>query len=808
MAQLRTTMPLRPGLASALTLLLAAGLASPLPAQARDIAQLAAEIDEAILNQPLPRPLARLSILASGAQQANAGPGLDAGADAGLATSTLVPPSLPVPTPLVLPTTGTVDEPSIPADLEMPEAVRRDPFAPVLAPLALPATPPAAPVVHATVPALAAEEITRLKQLAQDLRRGNGAAAESGTATLKSPTARLAAEWLALRSLKQSAGFARITRFIEANPDFPMREWLLRRAEEALFIEKPSAETVLSFFAARTPEMAGGKIALARVLAVQGEVKRAEALARAAFRDDKTTASLRTAIVKEFAGAISADDQRYLAERLIYDGATSEGLKVAQAAGAQTHKLAQILAHSLNENAAAPGLIQKLDAAEAKRPAMLLARAQMLRRAGKVGEAAEVLAQAPKDLDLIVDGDEWWTERRMLARKLLDAGDPQRAYDVVAAHLAEGSAARVDAEVHAGWIALRFLKQPGTAARHFETARSAAQTPASQARAAYWQGRAAEAAGEPMAEWHHLAAAAHRHSFYGQLSRERLGLTGEAPTPPQHDPVAIEAAAKSPALSVIRALIDAEALDFAQPLAIDIASTAPTAEPVVVLGDLLTQYRQTRLAVVAGKLAMQRGLALEEHAFPTHAIPAFTPAAASAEPPIVFSIARQESEFNPRAISHAGARGLMQLMPATARRTAERNGLGFDVGKLTADPAYNVTIGAAHLAELLGEYGGNYLLSFAAYNAGGRRVKEWTTAYGDPRDPGIDKVDWIERIPITETRHYVQKVLENLQIYRARLGDGQALALAADLTRGAWTRRGTLTLRLAELPPVGAPDIR
>jgi soluble lytic murein transglycosylase len=150
----------------------------------------------------------------------------------------------------------------------------------------------------------------------------------------------------------------------------------------------------------------------------------------------------------------------------------------------------------------------------------------------------------------------------------------------------------------------------------------------------------------------------------------------------------------------------------------------------------------------------------------------------------------------------------MQLMPATARRTAERNGMAFDVNRLTADPAYNARIGAAHLGELFGEYGGNYILSFAAYNAGGRRVKEWTTAYGDPRDPAVDKVDWIERIPISETRHYVQKVMENLQVYRARLSGARIAAITPDLERGARSIKATLNLRLAELPAIGAPNIR
>jgi soluble lytic murein transglycosylase len=546
------------------------------------------------------------------------------------------------------------EEPQIPFDLDMPEAVRRDPFAPEAAPSlarpaeVLPAPKEQAALIHATVPALTSEQIARLKQAAQEFRRGNPSGGEALSAATTDPNLKLAIEWLALRSLKQSAGFQRITAFLAANPDFPMAQWLRRRAEEALFIETLPAETVRSFFATTPPEMAGGKIALARVLNAAGETKSAEALVREAYRDNKTTAGLRTAIQKDFPGAISASDQRYLAERLIYDGASAEGLRVATGAGPATLRIAQALALSLAESAATAAHLQKLDAAELKQPAVQFARAQLLRRTGKFSEAAEVMAAVPRDADRIVDGDEWWTERRLLARKLLDQGDPQRAYEVAAGHLAESSASVVDAEVHAGWIALRFLKQAGTAARHFAAARSSARTPASIARAAYWQGRAADAGADTMADLHYLAAAGHRHSYYGQLSRDRLGGADGPERQPQLDNGALETAAKSGAFRVIRALIDADALDFAQPLIIDLASTAATPEPLVVLGDLLTQYRQTRLTVVVGKLAMQRGLPLEGHAFPTGGLPEFEATPASAEAAIVIRLPGRRANSTPR----------------------------------------------------------------------------------------------------------------------------------------------------------------
>ena len=148
-------------------------------------------------------------------------------------------------------------------------------------------------------------------------------------------------------------------------------------------------------------------------------------------------------------------------------------------------------------------------------------------------------------------------------------------------------------------------------------------------------------------------------------------------------------------------------------------------------------------------------------------------------------MARQESAFDPRAQSQVGARGLMQLMPATAKRTAQRFGIDFDQAKLLDDPAYNARLGSAHLGDLMDDWRGSYILTFASYNAGGGNVRKWVQAYGDPRSADVDPVDWVERIPFSETRNYVQRVLENFQVYRRRLGEQTALLTEADLRRGA-----------------------
>ena len=204
------------------------------------------------------------------------------------------------------------------------------------------------------------------------------------------------------------------------------------------------------------------------------------------------------------------------------------------------------------------------------------------------------------------------------------------------------------------------------------------------------------------------------------------------------------------------------------------------------MASLAASQQNPRAVLAIGKIALQRGFPLDQHAYPLAAIPDFQPVGDDVEPAMVYAIARQESAFNPRAISSAGARGLMQLMPATAKRTAQRFGVGFDLKRLIEDPSYNAKIGSAHLGELMEDWKGSYILAFASYNAGGGNVIKWVRSYGDPRKPDVDEVDWIERIPFYETRNYVQRVLENLRVYRERLNAKPAMPApaTADATAG------------------------
>jgi soluble lytic murein transglycosylase len=379
-----------------------------------------------------------------------------------------------------------------------------------------------------------------------------------------------------------------------------------------------------------------------------------------------------------------------------------------------------------------------------------------------------------RDPDLLADGDGWWLERRIIARELLDRGDALAAYAVARDHAAQSAEKRVDAEFYAGWIALRFLNHPATAAGHFAEAAKMAAKPISVARTAYWQGRAAEAFGAyDDARRFYEKAARYSVTYYGQLARAKLGL-------PEVQLRTIEAGGHSPfeplpVAQAVKRLYEAGSRDIAFALCADLAASLTDAAHLDALGQLVTDAGDPRTLLTVGKTAVQRGFPLDRHAFPTLGVPAFEPIGERIEKAMVYAITRQESTFDPAAQSSAGARGLMQLMPNTAKRTAKRFGIEFDLGQLL-DPAYNVKLGVAHLGELMDDWKGSHILMFASYNAGGGNVSKWIKAYGDPRSPNVDPIDWIERIPFSETRNYVQRVMENLLVYRSRLTERSASA--------------------------------
>ena len=602
-------------------------------------------------------------------------------------------------------------------------------------------------------------------------KTGDFVAGDAAAAELRASLPALAARWAGLRLHPREAGFSRLSRFMFDQPNWPARDWLRRHTEEALFGDHNPDSTVKAFFAQEKPSTPAGKIALARVLARDGEFEAAGAVARQTWREEDFNETIEGVLRKEFSEFLTVADHKYRADRLLYAEKNAAALRAAELAGKDVLALARVRA-AANNDYGGEKLFATVPASLQNDPGLIFARAHLLRKQQKIAEAAALLRNAPREPERVIDGDAWWTERRLVARKLLDLGDAQGAYAICAQHSARGVNARVDAEFHAGWIALRFLNDLPGAERHFELLGQIAETPIQKSRAAYWLARTAEAHHTPEedvnARDYYKEAAAHSTTFYGQLALAKLGSAASplrpAPTPAQGD-------ARDDSVRVVELLLAAGEKDSAGPLAAESVKHLADEAQIAALGEVVAQARDARVSLALGKLASHRGVALDDLAFPAYGVPRFTSLPGSASSAIVYAVARQESAFDPRAVSSAHAMGLMQMIESTARQTALHLGVGFEPRRMLDEPAYNAQLGAAHLGLLLGELKGSYLLTFAAYNAGGHRVKEWLDAYGDPRHANIDPVDWVERIPIQETRNYVQRVMENFVVYRAKFGD-------------------------------------
>jgi soluble lytic murein transglycosylase len=421
-----------------------------------------------------------------------------------------------------------------------------------------------------------------------------------------------------------------------------------------------------------------------------------------------------------------------------------------------------------------PGVDEAVNAVAAslsKDPGLLYDRIRWRRLKQKHEGAVELLLEPP---DHLVRPDRWWYERHFQIRRLIDEAKHDQAYQLAARHSQLDGDDYAEAEWLAGWLALRFAKRPKSAYRHFVRMYDRMMAPVRQARAAYWAGRAAAGQGDQLGAvaWYRRAAR-HGIAYHGQLAEAELGEPVPSlpmPEPDEADRAAFEA---SDLVQTARLLIASGAADEVEPLLMELTRTAETAVQIGMIADLGAAADRPVLLARVGRRAAYNGQVHEHAAFPIPRITTLIEAKEGApDPALLLGLARQESMFDTWVSSHAGARGLLQIMPGTARVMAEQLGEPFNPGRLVGDPAYNIRLGSHFLKQMLERYDGEPALALAAYNAGPRRVDRWMKEFGDPRSGGPHAlVDWIEQIPFDETRNYVQRVLEGYRVYKRRLGE-------------------------------------
>jgi peptidoglycan lytic transglycosylase len=608
--------------------------------------------------------------------------------------------------------------------------------------------------------------------------------------------ARKLIDWFIFRAGYGTA--TEIRAFLEANPAWPDRNLLAQRAEEALFMSATvSARDIKAFFANADPRTGVGFAALAAAHLADKDNDRARALAVKAWTEYDIPASLEPAFLKRLGPLLRETDHKRRLDRLLLNDSRWTNERNERAA--IIRRMLPLLPEAEKKAAEArlavflraknsPALIAKVPTTSAADWGLAVQRAQALRRQSKEEEAWKILL-AESEAPGTTKPDGYWEERRANAYAALRLGKPKMAYELVREPGPLSVNAAKDAAFLAGWLSLRYLDEPKQALAHFQSLASLADGPLSRARSSYWLGRTFEALGDKTkALEQYRAGAVYFDTFHGQLARlkadpgaNRLAL------PPPAVPSAQEVA-RFTGSDAVRAIVVARkaGLDAALPRAFlrHLPNYLKSEAEVAMLAHLADALGDTQMSVRVGKAAIGRGMNLAYYAYPVRALPQYTPLRKPPEPAVILGIARQEGEFNSLTLSGAGARGILQVMPVTARHVCRDYKIKCDIARLMKDPVYNTMMGSAYISDRLEEFSGSYVLTLAGYNAGPGRAREWIKEFGDPRDPKVDPIDWIHRIPFEETREYVQKVLSNIQIYRARLGEeANAVRLNADLRR-------------------------
>ncbi|MCW5701056.1 MAG: lytic transglycosylase domain-containing protein [Bradyrhizobium sp.] len=610
-------------------------------------------------------------------------------------------------------------------------------------------------------------------------RDGKTEDATEAVKEIRDPAGQKLAEWFILRSPESQVRFARYATFIAGNPAWPSQALMRRRAEARLWQEKADPATIRAFFAGREPLTALGQFALARAMLAEGDRLAASREVKAAWRTEELSQATEEAAYDEFKELLAREDHRARMDKLI-------GAKELAAAMRAAKRLGDDDVAIVKACAAVKGNLDKAlsklnDVPQSARGDLgyVLCRVKWAIRKDKIVEAAKMILAAAPDTMAQQDTDEWWRDRRTISRKLLDMGEFQLAFDVVKdAATPDLPAYRVDRAFTPGWIAMRYLHDIPTARKYFAGIDNGISNPIGLSRADYWRGRAEEAAGNTRAaRAFYEAASKYPTAYYGQLARAKLGLAPAELRMPK--PEKIAAASSDERIRAAEMLYAVGEKDMVKSFARDLGEECRDEAVIAALGEL-TYAREDAVAMLElGKKALGRGFAMEHYAFPIIGIPPHKQHEPAIEYGMIYSVARTESAFDQRVHSPADAVGLMQITPEAGKDTAKRFGVGYDWKRMKKDPVYNTQMGAGELSALMREYKGSLIMTFAGYNAGRGRVRDWIKLRGDPRDPNVDAIDWVERIPFSETRNYVQRVIENLEVYRARFGTGTSAPVTA-----------------------------
>ena len=659
-----------------------------------------------------------------------------------------------------------------------------------------------APAVAATAPSVQ-DAIGPVSAALSAARSGEGARLRSILDQTSDPFARKVILWLMADQAPEYLSWDQVDDAGHNLADWPHPARRQMAGERLLNRAPLTPEAIIGWFGTATPLTAEGAMALAGAFRDTGHPDAASEVIRRAWRTLPFDRAAQSAILTRFPEALGPADHTAREDLLLYGLQGDAAQALLPLLPADQQAVAQARMAVRRGDPMAHSLIDALPQADQTSPGLVYERILAAREHGDIAGALALIPYLPATFPDDHAAERLWRHGSLVV-EALQAGDNATAYQVAARSSPSAGPEAAEAQFYAGWIALSRLGDPKRAESHFARLETAGESPLTQSRALYWRGRAAEAEGDPVAaELYYSQAAKFYTTFYGQMAASRGGqselVLGKDPEITPEDRARFE---RRDVIRATRLFAQLGARETFRAFVVGLSDSFKTAADEAMLVDLTRDLGEQELSMKVVRNAAHRGLILPERGYPVRTPP---DGAAGAEAPLVLGVARQESGFDPKARSGAGARGMMQLMPGTAQTIARRSGLGW--GSLD-DPDYNMKVGSTYLGQLVGQFSGNYAMAAAAYNAGPGRPTLWATYCGDPRDSSSDPLDFIECIPFSETRDYVMRVLEATQVYRARLNGGHApLSLAIDLKRGGYGLPGAPSAvpPLMPNPAPGAP---
>jgi len=599
---------------------------------------------------------------------------------------------------------------------------------------------------------------------------------------IKTPLMQKTLLWVKLTRSPKPQNFEELSSFLTNNPDWPEQKKLIRRAEQS-FSASPNADRVMSFFASREPISNEGMERFGAALISGGKLDEGRAMIRRAWVLGNFTKVREKNFYKKNRRYLKKADNIARLDRLLWEGRYWASRRMLWKVNKDYQALGWARLSLRFQKGNVDRLIAKVPQQLKSDPGLTYERLRWRRKKGK--ENVFVLLEGlPKDLRR---PSLWWKEQAVLVRKALEQGFVSRAYKIAASNKNLKGVDFADSQWLSGWVSLRFLNDNDIAFGHFKAMFEAVKYPISRARAAYWAGRAQQALGdEKQASYWYGIASNYGTTYYGQLAAQKNNPGESIPLDEEPEFTSQEKAEfdQHELVQVVRMLDNAKASDWVKPFILQLQkiSTAPGWQALTAA--LAREYKRFDVSITVAKRADRKGLQMPLSGYPALNLPALPKRVKTPRPetPLVLAVVRQESAFRVRSQSNANARGLMQILPRTARKVAKKYKVRYSSTKLNRDGRYNLMLGQAYLSGLLNDFKGSYVLSLAAYNAGPGRVRQWIRRFGDPRQADVNAIDWVEMIPFNETRNYVQRVLENLQVYRSRLADEEiALNLEGDL---------------------------